>query len=145
MTQSSLDWSKKSKFAGPQHSPGFTLWHGFMCWQRGLNAELRPYDVTQPQFAILAVCGWMTRNGGKISQQSIADFLDMDRMHISQIASRLEQKGLICRDTAPENRRVKLISLTPNGNSILEQALPIVESFDNDFFEKQPRPTPQEQ
>lgn len=84
-----------SVFAGPNDSPGFRLWRDFLDWQRQLNARLKPLGLTQPQFAILAVSGWLTREGEPITQHGIASFTGMDRMHISQIISRLEKDGLI--------------------------------------------------
>ncbi len=129
-----------SSFAGPQDSPGFLLWQEFMIWQRNLNARLKPLGLTQPQFAILAVCGWMTRDGKATTQQEVVAFLEMDKMHISQIASRLERNGLIRRHAATSDQRAKRICLTPLGHERLAQAIPVVEAFDRSFFAKPPAP-----
>lgn len=128
------DWSRISAFARPEDSPGFVLWRDFMRWQRGLNARLRPLDLTQPQFAVLAVCGWLTREDGEVTQRDVVEFLDMDRMHVSQIASRLEAKGLLQRDAAAADQRAKRVSLTPRAKALLAAAVPVVEAFDRDFF-----------
>ncbi|MBS1183506.1 MAG: transcriptional regulator [Proteobacteria bacterium] len=131
---SAKPWEDMSIHAGPQDSPGFVLWRDFMRWQRQLNAQLKPLRLTQPQFAVLAVCGWLTRDGRDVTQQELVDFLDMDRMHISQIATRLEQDGLIRRRATARDRRAKLVSLTAAGQAILERAMPVVEAFDRAFF-----------
>ncbi|RKF19372.1 MarR family transcriptional regulator [Altericroceibacterium spongiae] len=130
----SLPWREMSRYDGPQSSPGFVLWHGFMRWQRHLNALLKPFGLTQPQFAVLATCGWLTRGGQEVTQQAMADFLDMDRMHISQIASRLERDGLLCRSPSVEDMRAKLVSLTPAGREKLAEVMPVAEAFDESFF-----------
>lgn len=105
-----------------------------MRWQRELNNRLRPLGLTQPQFAILAIIGWLTRNDHKVSQQDIADYLGLDRMHISQISRRLEQNGWIERQIATTDLRSRQITLTLEGKALLAQAVPLVEEFDMTFF-----------
>ncbi|WP_229740575.1 MarR family winged helix-turn-helix transcriptional regulator [Gemmobacter megaterium] len=105
-----------------------------MLWQRGLNARLKPFGLTQPQFAILAVCGWLTRDGQDATQRDVIDFLGMDRMHVSQIATRLERDKLIERPTSTADQRSKRVRLTPLGRERLVGAMPVVETYDQQFF-----------
>jgi DNA-binding MarR family transcriptional regulator len=133
----SVDWPMASAFAGPQASPGFVFWRDFLIWQRGLNEALRPLGLTQPQFALLATIGWLTREDESevcLTQQALADFTGLDRMHVSQIASRLEATGLIARSASTTDRRAKGLTLTPLGGTRLTAALPIVEAHDAFFF-----------
>lgn len=134
MSAAQVDWNSISVFPVPRESPGFLLWRNFMRWQRELNNRLRPLGLTQPQFAILAVCGWLTRNAQEVTQQEVADFLELDRMHISQILTRLEQNGLIERLATTTDLRTKQIRLTTVGDGLLVRAMPIVEEFDRTFF-----------
>ncbi|MFV0490305.1 MAG: MarR family winged helix-turn-helix transcriptional regulator [Pseudorhodobacter sp.] len=134
MAEESGEWRAFSVFPGPEASPGFVLWRNFMRWQRELNARLRPLGLTQPQFAVLAVCGWLTRDGQEITQQGIVDFLGLDRMHISQIATRLEKHSLIERKVTTADLRAKTVLLTPKGKQLLALAMPLVEEFDKAFF-----------
>jgi DNA-binding MarR family transcriptional regulator len=128
-------WSG-SLYAGPNDSPGFRLWRDFLDWQRRLNARLRHLDLTQPQFAILAVCAWLTRTGDPVTQQDIADFTGMDRMHISQIIARLERDELLEKRKSPDDRRTNRVSLSSRGHEQLLVAMPIVEAFDKEFFDR---------
>lgn len=130
-----MDWSKLSDFTGPQASPGFQFWVRFMAWQRGLNHNLRPLSLTQPQFALLATIGWKTKDGSNLSQQQLADFLHLDRMLVSQIISRLDRDGLVTRQLSPDDRRRKGLRLTPLGVEKIKAALPLVEGFDRSFFD----------
>lgn len=130
-----LSWKAVSRFTEPDESPGFVLWRDFMRWQRELNTLLRPIGLTQPQFAVLAVCGWMTRNGDDVTQTDVVDFLGLDRMHISQIAGKLEKNGLLYRETAAADLRAKRVVVTDKGKAVLRRAVPIVEAFDKAFFE----------
>jgi DNA-binding MarR family transcriptional regulator len=123
-----------SVYAGPQRSPGFRFWHRFMDWQRGLNAVLRPLGLTQPQFALLAVCGWLAREGDTVTQAGVVAETGMDKMHVSQIVSRLEREGLVARGTDARDQRAKALRLTPEGWTRLNAALPLVERYDTAFF-----------
>ena len=139
MSAGRLDTDEKwsgSAYSGPSSSPGFRLWREFLDWQRQLNALLNQLGLTQPQFAILAVCGWLTRNSEQITQQGIARFTGMDRMHISQIVSRLEKDGLVEKRIDPQDHRANLLSLSKEGLARLRIAMPVVEAFDTAFFHK---------
>ena len=127
-----------SRHSGPAQSRGFMFWRDFMRWQRGLNAALRPYGLTQPQFAALAMCGWLTRDGTPTTQAQVGALADMDKMHISQLLGRLEQAGLITRGGAAEDARTKAVSVTAKGRAALAQTVPIVEAYDADFFNSVP-------
>ncbi|MGR3375148.1 MarR family winged helix-turn-helix transcriptional regulator [Salipiger abyssi] len=128
------DWP--SRYAGPHDSPGFTLWRDFMAWQRGLNAVLRPLGLTQPQFAILAVFGWLAQDGREVTQQAVVDLVGLDRMHVSQISKRLETDGLIRRLPAQSDQRAKPVALTAEGEALLARALPLVEEYDRACFDR---------
>ncbi|WP_079210582.1 MarR family winged helix-turn-helix transcriptional regulator [Brucella pituitosa] len=136
MHESELDWQSLSRVDGPQNSPGFVMWRLFMQWQRGLNARLKPLDLTQPKFAVLSTISWLSRDGAAISQQTLAQFLQLDRMHVSQLVSRLDQDGLLDRRPSPKDQREKLLSASPLGLEKIRQAIPVVESFDADFFQR---------
>lgn len=116
-------WST-SAYSAPDQSPGFRLWRDFLHWQRSLNTVLRPLALTQPQFAILAVCGWLSRNDGFTTQQQVGLLTNMDRMHISQIVSRLERDRLLKRNTGDSDNRVKKITLTAAGEAKLRLPSP---------------------
>lgn len=125
-----------SVYDGPKNSPGFRFWQSFLNWQHQLNILLKPMDLTQPQFAILAICGWLTHEYNVFNQQDISEFTNMDRMHISQIISRLEIKGFIDKKINPQDLRTNLIGITSDGQQQLLLAIPIVEKFDKEFFDK---------
>ncbi|MCU0882473.1 MAG: MarR family transcriptional regulator [Hyphomonadaceae bacterium] len=143
-----VNWLAASAFPGPQASPGFRFWRSFMVWQRGLNETLRPHDLTQPQFALLATIAWLTQSsvaGGPVpalSQQALADFLGLERMHVSQVLARLEGAGLISRTQPMQDRRAKGLAVTAAGTQRLTAALPVVEAYDRAFFEAATGPVP---
>jgi len=121
-----------SKHDTPEDSPGFLLWCISTAWRRSLESVLTPLKLTHPQFVILAATGWLTRQGALTSQRAVGDMAGLDPNTTSQILKGLEKKGLIQRDTSP---RTKHPSLTKEGATLLNQALPAVEQADATFFD----------
>lgn len=132
MSEEAPEWP--SEFTEPRQSPGFVFWCDFMRWQRGVNDKLRPLGLTQPQFALLAVYGWFMRKQYGVTQQAAADFLGLERMHVSQISQRLERDGLIARRPHKDDARAKTVVLTEMGHDMLARAMPLVEAHDRQFF-----------
>ena len=136
LAQPSIFPEAERLFGSPDSSPGFQFWKQFLVWQRALNARLAPHGITQPQFSILAVTGWLTREGRPVSQQQIADLAGMDRMHVSHLVRRLVDQGQLQRQRTASDHRTWMISLTEHGRACLAITLPIVETFDAAFFEQ---------
>jgi len=138
MAKSLSDAFKDTGEAGPVGTPGFRLWRGFLVWQRSLSAALLPLGLTQPLFSILAVTGWLTRAGGAVSQQRIADVAGMDRMHISKTVRRLAEIGLVTRGASKRDRRAVAIRLTEEGRELLARALRVAADHHAAFFAETP-------
>jgi len=118
---------------GPKQSPGFLLWHISTSWRSSIEAVLKTFGLTHPQFVVLATTGWLTRNRELTNQAAIGKMAGLDPNTNSQIIKGLEQKSLIKRDPSSDGR-AKNVSLTSKGSQILEGALPAVERMDGFFF-----------
>ena len=57
-----------------EESSGFLLWQVGMLWQRGIKKVLQPFDLTHPQFVLLASAQWFAQQGKEITQVSLANF-----------------------------------------------------------------------
>jgi DNA-binding MarR family transcriptional regulator len=55
-------------------------------------------------------------------------------MQISQVVRKLEAKKLIERTTHLSDPRAKVLRLTPDGETTLAQAIPLIETLDMEFF-----------
>ncbi len=128
-----LDFKKISVHEGPKQSPGFLLWHISTSWRSSIEAVLKTFDLTHPQFVVLATTGWLTRNGDLATQAAIGKMAGLDPNTASQILKGLEQKKLIERIQSTD-ARAKHPQVTSKGRSILTNALPAVEKQDIDFF-----------
>lgn len=127
------NFKKISVHEGPKQSPGFLLWHISTSWRSSIEAALKTFGLTHPQFVVLATTGWLTRNGELATQAAIGKMAGLDPNTTSQIITGLEKKELIKREASFDGR-AKNPKLTTQGNELLTQALPAVEQEDSEFF-----------
>ena len=76
----------------------------------------KQYGLTVPQLNVLWSVG--TSNGVPIGQ--IAERISLSSATLTSIVDRLEEHGLVLRERSPEDKRQVLISLTPQGRTVLE-------------------------
>jgi len=75
-----------------------------------------------PQFAALA----MIDDHPMIDQATLAGAIAFDRATIGGVVDRLVTKGLITRSTNPNDRRSRVLKLTPEGARALSALRPVV-------------------
>jgi len=129
-----VSWKKVSQFKGPEESPGFLLWQVSTSWRRQIEAALITLNLTHPQFVLLASVGWLTRDQAWVTQVELARHCGTDITMTSQVLRALEKKGWIERAQREGDERSKFPRLTSRGAKLIEQALPLVESVDRQFF-----------
>lgn len=83
------------------------------------------FELTSVQFAALDA---VAEQPG-IDQASLAATISFDRATIGGVVDRLEQKGLIERTVSPDDRRARLLRLTPAGRRELAALRPVVEAL----------------
>ncbi len=131
-----IPWKKISHFKGPEQSPGFLLWQVSTQWRRQIETTLTTIGLTHPQFVLLASLGWLTKDNKDISQAELARHCSTDITMTSQVLRSLEKKGYIERHQKEGNERSKFPRVTQKGARLIEQAIPLVESVDHNFFKK---------
>ena len=91
---------------------------------RRFDEALRPFGLTNGQFSLL-----MSLNRPKpAGMGSVASLLAMDRTTLTAALKPLERRGLVKITADPEDRRSRLLILTPKGTRLLSSAMPIWES-----------------
>ena len=88
------------------------------------------FDLTSVQFAALDA---IARQPG-IDQASLAASISFDRATIGGVIDRLELKGLVRREVSAQDRRARLLSLTPDGTQLLGACRPVVEALQADIL-----------
>jgi|GEM_PF-109343 len=129
---------KSTPFSVPRagDSTGFLLLQVTMLWQRRIAHALRPYRLTQVQYALLASLLWLSRGSEPISQIALARHTKMDPMMCSQVLRTLEKAGLLQRQPSATDARSKILILTPAGARLAWQTVPVVEEADKTFFQE---------
>lgn len=88
------------------------------------------FDLTSVQFAALDA---IAQQPG-IDQASLAATISFDRATIGGVIDRLEHKGLVQRVVGVQDRRVRQLNLTPEGERLLRASRPLVEALQADIL-----------
>jgi DNA-binding MarR family transcriptional regulator len=125
-------------FDRPKDSPGFLLWQTTLVWQRQIKRALEPYDISHPQFVIIATLLWFEAHNYETTQILIINWTKLDKMTVSQSLKKLSALGYVKRVEHEVDTRAKSVSLTKKGKDMVRILVPIVECIDNRFFGKLP-------
>ncbi|MGN7982528.1 MarR family winged helix-turn-helix transcriptional regulator [Burkholderia sp. 22313] len=88
---------------------------------RRFDDVLRPLDLTNGQFSLL-----MSLNRPKPApMKSVASLLAMDRTTLTAALKPLERRGLVTIAQDPDDKRSRLLELTPAGQQLLADAFPL--------------------
>lgn len=87
------------------------------------HQETQNLDVTPVQYAILQ----MVYNQPGTDQRTLASNIALDTSTTAGVVDRLESRGLLLRKASPEDRRVRLLTLTLEGEQFLASVIPCME------------------
>lgn len=91
---------------------------------------LKDLDITPIQYLALAVI----RSFPGIDQASLAGRMALDTSTVADVARRLAGKDLIVRERLEMDRRIYALRLTPQGETMLRKATPLVKSARSDLL-----------
>jgi DNA-binding MarR family transcriptional regulator len=95
---------------------------------RRFDQALRPIGLTNGQFSLMMSLNRPEPPG----IVAVATLLAMDRTTLTAALKPLERRGLISVAKDPSDRRGRLLSLTPDGETLLESAVPVWEHTHRD-------------
>jgi len=93
--------------------------------RRAFDARARQIGVTRPQWRVLSV---LHRFEG-INQGGLAEMLEVEPITMCRMVDRLQEAGLVERRPDPEDRRSRLLFLTPKAGALLSQLRPLGEEM----------------
>jgi DNA-binding MarR family transcriptional regulator len=82
--------------------------------------EVEPTGLTPVQYAVLQAVS----NTPGVDQRTLAGTIGQDTSTIGGVVDRLEARGLLQRNASPDDRRVRLLTLTDAGQALLARAVP---------------------
>ena len=92
---------------------------------RGLTGTLAPYDLVPVELDLLRFC----RDRGECTATQMTGILPTDPSRISRLVHRLVEMGLVSRRRLTDDRRVVMLSLTPEGVELVERMDALVQKF----------------
>ncbi len=99
-------------------------------WKRELLKDFKTYDITTEQWSLLTRL-W-EKDG--ISQTQLAHKTSKDLPTITRILNKIEKKGLVKRQSDPNDLRTSLIFLTQKGKELELKLNPIAKQISNKAF-----------
>ncbi|RAP33781.1 MarR family transcriptional regulator [Candidatus Marinamargulisbacteria bacterium SCGC AG-439-L15] len=132
---------KKRKAQKPGDTAGFLLWKAHNTWQREIKSILKPFKLTHVQYVLLASLEWLLNDKKSVSQAKLAKFIKTDVMMISVVMRELISRGFVERQPNPKDTRGYLLTLTGLGESLIQDAVASVKSFEDSFFSDVTHPT----
>jgi len=99
------------------NSVGYWLTLTTQSIRRVLAQELARENITLRQFEVLA---WIAAEGEQ-PQVKLAERMDIEAPTLTGILNRMEQNGWLERRCCPEDRRRKLLRVTPQAKAVWEQ------------------------
>lgn len=103
-------------------------------WHKQIKEVLTKIKITHPQFVVLASLAYLNQNQAEVNQVDIAQQSGIDVMTVSTVLKNLEKKQLVIRQVSAKDTRAKIIKLTKAGQNKVNEATPLVEQKDDQFF-----------
>jgi DNA-binding MarR family transcriptional regulator len=97
--------------------PGFLIRRMHQIHLALFAEECAAFDITPVQYSIMTV----VKEQPRLDQSRLCAEVGVDRATLANVVARLEAKGYVGRARDPDDKRVKLISLTPAGTALLEK------------------------
>ena len=84
--------------------------------------ECGAFDLTSVQYAAL----FAIQDNPDVDATRLSTLIAFDRSTIGDVLARLEGKGWVVRYPSPNDKRVKLLRLSPEGMEVLQRVEPVV-------------------
>lgn len=102
-----------------------TLARCYATYAKAVAAKVQEHGLTTPQFGTLEALYHL----GPLSLGELADKLLVTGGNVTYVMDRLEDQGLVYRFRRPDDRRVILARLTPEGRELVAEAFPSHASY----------------
>lgn len=114
--------------------PGFLFYRASLRWQRTMTAALRPFGLTPVQWTLLTDAWLLGIDGEAPSQRELAEYQGADTVMTGQVLATLEKRGLVVRARDATDKRVRRVSVTPEGADLGRRSFAVAVRADREFF-----------
>ncbi|MBO0962437.1 MarR family transcriptional regulator [Neobacillus sp. MM2021_6] len=98
--------------------------------QEKMKVEMTKNNLSITEFSVLEVLYFK----GKQTIQQIGHRILISSGSMTYVIDRLEQKGLLTRSACPDDRRAIHVTLTDDGNDLMEHIMPIHQEWVDHMF-----------
>lgn len=99
--------------------------------RRRLEAALEERGLRLAHQAVLSALD----DFGGLSQQQLADALDLDKSHLVGRIDELQRRGIVTRTQDPADRRRNKVELTPEGVALAAELRPVAAASQHGFLD----------
>lgn len=103
--------------------PGFLIRRLHQIHSALFLEETREFGVTPVQYSLLTALS----QHGEMEQGTLALEIGLERTSVAEVIPRLQERGLIERRQAPQDKRVKRVRLTRKGRNLVNKMAPAVQ------------------
>ncbi|MEO2075992.1 MAG: MarR family transcriptional regulator [Bacillus sp. (in: firmicutes)] len=114
--------------------PFLTLMQTSKAIHEKIKAEMAQYKLTITEFSVLEVLYLK----GKQPIQQIGHCILISSGSMTYVIDKLEERGLLCRNACPEDRRMIHITLTDQGTALMKEIMPKHQDLVHQMFEALP-------
>jgi DNA-binding MarR family transcriptional regulator len=118
----------------------------FQGWYATLQAALRSLEKIEQEVEaevglpmswielLFYLCKEDGEHDGRWRMGELADMTLLSRGGVTRLVARMEEAGLVRRETPPENRRVTCAVITDEGQAVMEKAGPVQQAAVQKYF-----------
>lgn len=99
--------------------------------QKKGNQLLLPFSLNQQQFSIL----FSISEEGRVNQKNMVNKLLLEKSHVSKVVKKLNSMGLIKIENSKEDKRNTWLSITSEGQEIIEQCRELLGNWNSSWSE----------
>ena len=103
--------------------PGYLIRRAQQISTALFTEECARFDLTSVQYAALSA---ISRNAG-LDATRLSQLIAFDRSTLGDVLERMETKGWVVRQASASDKRIKVISLSPAGQHLLDRVEPAVQ------------------
>jgi MarR family transcriptional regulator, transcriptional regulator for hemolysin len=97
---------------------GHLLKQVYHLWHQVINERLRPRGVSHSQWRVVLM---VSRRAAPMTQTALAAELGIESPTVVRLLDRLASKGWIAREPCPDDRRARLVRLTPRAQRLARE------------------------
>ena len=113
----------------PESTPPLKrIGHVYRTFARLADSELRDLGFAMSQLPVLIAL----KKGEALTQAELARIAKVEQPSMAQLLNRMERDGLVRRAPAPDDKRIRVISLTAHANRLLPKAKAMMDALSDE-------------